>query len=45
VVCYAEGGAPRGFLLWDVWDKVDAATALIRAGEPVDTPTLRGLLD
>jgi 3-phenylpropionate/trans-cinnamate dioxygenase ferredoxin reductase component len=45
VVCYAEDGAPRGFLLWDVWDKVEAATALIRAGEPVDAPALRGLLD
>jgi NADPH-dependent 2,4-dienoyl-CoA reductase/sulfur reductase-like enzyme len=45
VVCYAENGAPRGFLLWDVWGKVDAATELIRAGEPVDTETLRGLVD
>ena len=27
---------PRGFLLWDVWGKVDAARDLIRAGEPVD---------
>jgi NADPH-dependent 2,4-dienoyl-CoA reductase/sulfur reductase-like enzyme len=26
---------PRGFLLWNVWDKVDAARELIRAGEPV----------
>ena len=23
VVCYVEGGKPRGFLLWDVWDKVE----------------------
>jgi 3-phenylpropionate/trans-cinnamate dioxygenase ferredoxin reductase component len=44
VVCYVEDGAPRGFLLWDVWDKVPAATELIRAGEPVDAATLRGLL-
>ena len=28
-------GRPRGFLLWNVWDKVDAARELIRAGEPV----------
>ena len=26
---------PRGFLLWNVWGKVDAARELIRAGQPV----------
>jgi 3-phenylpropionate/trans-cinnamate dioxygenase ferredoxin reductase subunit len=26
---------PRGILLWNVWDKVDAARELIRAGAPV----------
>ena len=26
---------PRGILLWNVWDKVDAARELIRAGKPV----------
>jgi NADPH-dependent 2,4-dienoyl-CoA reductase/sulfur reductase-like enzyme len=45
VVCYVADGAPRGFLLWDVWGKVDAATDLIRAGEPVDASTVRALLD
>ena len=30
-----DAGRPRGFLLWNVWDKVDAARELIRAGEPV----------
>jgi 3-phenylpropionate/trans-cinnamate dioxygenase ferredoxin reductase component len=30
-----DAGRPRGFLLWNVWDKVDAARDLIRAGEPV----------
>jgi NADPH-dependent 2,4-dienoyl-CoA reductase/sulfur reductase-like enzyme len=45
VVCYAEGGVPRGFLLWDVWGKVDAATELIRAAEPVDATAVRALLD
>jgi 3-phenylpropionate/trans-cinnamate dioxygenase ferredoxin reductase subunit len=30
-----DDGRPRGFLLWNVWDKVDAARDLIRAGEPV----------
>lgn len=45
VVCYVEDGRPRGFLLWDVWDKVDATRELLRAGEPVDADTLRGLMD
>jgi NADPH-dependent 2,4-dienoyl-CoA reductase/sulfur reductase-like enzyme len=26
---------PRGILLWNVWDKVDAARELIKAGKPV----------
>jgi NADPH-dependent 2,4-dienoyl-CoA reductase/sulfur reductase-like enzyme len=30
-----DAGRPRGFLLWNVWDKVDAARELIRTGEPV----------
>jgi 3-phenylpropionate/trans-cinnamate dioxygenase ferredoxin reductase component len=30
-----DDGRPRGFLLWNVWDKVDAARELIKAGEPV----------
>jgi NADPH-dependent 2,4-dienoyl-CoA reductase/sulfur reductase-like enzyme len=33
VVTYVEDGRPRGVLLWNVWDKVDAARELIRAGE------------
>jgi NADPH-dependent 2,4-dienoyl-CoA reductase/sulfur reductase-like enzyme len=44
VVCYREDGRPRGFLLWDVWGKVDAARELIQAGEPVDAGSLRALL-
>jgi 3-phenylpropionate/trans-cinnamate dioxygenase ferredoxin reductase component len=39
-----DDGRPRGFLLWDVWGKVDDATALIRAGEPVDEARLRELM-
>src|SRR5581483_10143986 len=31
-----EERRPRGVLLWNVWDKADAARALIRAGRPVD---------
>jgi 3-phenylpropionate/trans-cinnamate dioxygenase ferredoxin reductase component len=44
VVCYAEDGVPRGFLLWDVWDRVGAATELIRAGEPLDRAAIRALM-
>ena len=39
-----DDGRPRGFLLWDVWGKVDDATPLIRAGEPVDEARLRELM-
>jgi 3-phenylpropionate/trans-cinnamate dioxygenase ferredoxin reductase subunit len=35
-----DAGKPRGFLMWNVWDKVDAARELIRAGEPVDEGAL-----
>jgi 3-phenylpropionate/trans-cinnamate dioxygenase ferredoxin reductase component len=45
VVCYAEGSVPRGFLLWDGWGRVDPASALIRAGEPIDELAVRALLD
>jgi NADPH-dependent 2,4-dienoyl-CoA reductase/sulfur reductase-like enzyme len=45
VVCYVEDGKPRGFLLWDVWGKVDGARELIAAGEPVSAETLRSLLE
>jgi 3-phenylpropionate/trans-cinnamate dioxygenase ferredoxin reductase component len=45
VVCYVDAsGRPRGFLLWDVWGQVDAARALIRAGEPVGDDAVRALL-
>ncbi len=44
VVCYVEDGKPRGFLLWDVWDKVDAARELIAAGDDVTPESLRALL-
>jgi 3-phenylpropionate/trans-cinnamate dioxygenase ferredoxin reductase subunit len=45
VVCYVEDGKPRGFLLWNVWDKVDAAREVIAAHGPVDRATLRALMD
>jgi 3-phenylpropionate/trans-cinnamate dioxygenase ferredoxin reductase subunit len=45
VVCYVDDGKPRGFLLWDVWDKVDTARDLIIAGQPVDRAAIRALMD
>ena len=45
VVCYVDDGKARGFLLWDVWDKVDAARELIEAGEPIQASAVRGLMD
>jgi NADPH-dependent 2,4-dienoyl-CoA reductase/sulfur reductase-like enzyme len=37
VVAYVdEGRRPRGFLLWNTWDKVDPARDLIRAAQPID---------
>jgi 3-phenylpropionate/trans-cinnamate dioxygenase ferredoxin reductase component len=41
VVAYVdEERRPRGFLLWNTWDKVDDARALIRAAQPVDEESL-----
>ncbi len=46
VVAYVDGdGRARGFLLWDVWGKVDSARELIRTGTVVDAADLRPLLD
>jgi NADPH-dependent 2,4-dienoyl-CoA reductase/sulfur reductase-like enzyme len=33
IVTFVEDGRPRGVLLWNVWDKLDAARDLIVAGE------------
>ena len=33
VVTYVEDGKPRGVLLWNVWDKLEAARDLLRSGE------------
>ena len=36
IVAYVDDARrPRGFLLWNTWDKVEAARDLIRAAEPV----------
>jgi NADPH-dependent 2,4-dienoyl-CoA reductase/sulfur reductase-like enzyme len=46
VVAYVDGdGKARGFLLWDVWGKVDSARELISSGAVVDADALRALLD
>jgi NADPH-dependent 2,4-dienoyl-CoA reductase/sulfur reductase-like enzyme len=46
VVAFLDADAKaRGFLLWDVWGKVDAARELIRAGTGVDSAQLAALLD
>jgi NADPH-dependent 2,4-dienoyl-CoA reductase/sulfur reductase-like enzyme len=45
VVGYVDDGRrPRGFLLWDVWGKVDEARALIEAGKPIAEAQLEALL-
>ena len=37
VIAYVDDERrPRGYLLWNTWDKVDAARERIRAGKPVD---------
>jgi 3-phenylpropionate/trans-cinnamate dioxygenase ferredoxin reductase component len=44
VVAFVDDDSrPRGFLLWDVWGKVEPATELIRSGKPVSEDALRGL--
>jgi NADPH-dependent 2,4-dienoyl-CoA reductase/sulfur reductase-like enzyme len=42
VVYYLDGGHLRGVLLWNVWDKVDAARELIRAVGPKVASQLPG---
>jgi 3-phenylpropionate/trans-cinnamate dioxygenase ferredoxin reductase subunit len=45
VICYVgKSGEPRGFLLWDVWGKVDSARDIIRARKPVSAQALRELM-
>jgi 3-phenylpropionate/trans-cinnamate dioxygenase ferredoxin reductase component len=43
IVTYVdERDRPRGFLLWNTWDKADAARDLIRGGLPVEPALLAG---
>lgn len=44
VVYYLDAGRVRGVLLWNVWDQVDAARALIAAPGPFDAASVRGML-
>ncbi len=44
VVYYLEAGRVRGVLLWNVWDQVDAARALIADPGPFDATNVRGRL-
>jgi 3-phenylpropionate/trans-cinnamate dioxygenase ferredoxin reductase component len=43
VVAYVDGGRrPRGYLLWNVWDRVDDARERIRDGAPIGEDPLPG---
>lgn len=44
VVYDLEAGRVRGVLLWNVWDQVDAARALIAECGLLDAASLRGRL-
>ena len=44
VVYYLEGGRVRGVLLWNTWEQVDAARALIAEPGPFRAADLRGRL-
>jgi NADPH-dependent 2,4-dienoyl-CoA reductase/sulfur reductase-like enzyme len=44
VIYYLDGGRVRGVLLWNVWDQVDAARALLAEPGPFDAASLRGRL-
>jgi 3-phenylpropionate/trans-cinnamate dioxygenase ferredoxin reductase component len=44
VIYYLEGGRVRGVLLWNVWEQVEAARALIAEPGPFDAEMLKGRL-
>ena len=44
VIYYLEGGRVRGVLLWNVWEQVEAARALIAEPGPFDAKMLKGRL-
>jgi hypothetical protein len=42
VVYYMDDGQVRGVLLWNVWDKLDAARALMKEKGPFKEKDLKG---
>lgn len=42
VIYYLDGGRVRGVMACNVWDKMDAAREIVRAGERVSPDALRG---
>ena len=42
VVYYLDNGRVRGVLLWNVWEKVDAARALMQEAGPFNADNLKG---
>lgn len=41
-IYYLENGQVRGVVLWNIWDKVDQARALIAQTEPFQEADLKG---
>ena len=44
VIYYLDGSRVRGVMMCNVWEKVDAARALIQRAEPVSAESLRGAI-
>ncbi len=44
VIYYLDSGRVRGVLLWNIWEKVDAARALLLEPGPFDAENLKGLI-
>jgi 3-phenylpropionate/trans-cinnamate dioxygenase ferredoxin reductase subunit len=44
VIAYLEAGRVRGVLLWNVWERVDAARQVVARGDALNEPALRSLL-
>jgi len=45
IIYYLGNGRVRGVLLWNVWDKVDAARKLIASGRAISPANLKGYLN
>jgi hypothetical protein len=41
-IYYLRDNRVRGVLLWNVWDRVEAARALITSAEPISAGALNG---